>query len=348
MKAEFLDIVNLNKEYKDRFAVYGDLHNHGATGGSSDGKRPLSHWKGALEALGMDFAAILDHRQVRHMYLPEWDDSIFISGTEPGTEITDSGANVKFMHYNMLFENKAQLEELLSEFPEYCFEGGAEARFVYPSFTKERFRELIAAVKAKGGFFVYPHPKQLMESDDPLDYWFADETGIEVFYGDFRNTSTEENYALWCDLLSLGKRVLACAGEDGHACAKDTALTTIYVEKKHCPSYLEYLRYGDFVCGGVGIKMCIGDTRMGGSCDFKNKRLVVYVGDLHRSVKNYEHRYEAVLLSDSGVVFTADVSLSQDNYFAVDCEDVRFYRLEVFDKTSGVRIAVGNPIWNDG
>ena len=32
----------------------------------------------------LDFAAILDHKQVRHMYLPEWDNSIFIGGTEAG------------------------------------------------------------------------------------------------------------------------------------------------------------------------------------------------------------------------------------------------------------------------
>ena len=244
---------------------------------------------------------------------------------------------------------RAQLEELLSEFPEYCFKGGPEDYFEYPSFTKERFKELISAVKSKGGFFVHPHPKQLMESDDPLEYWFADETGIEVFYGDLRNTSTEANYALWCDLLRLGKRVFACAGEDGHACAKDTALTTIYVSKKYCPSYIEYLREGDFVCGGVGIKMCVGDTRMGGSCDFKDKKLAACVGDFHRSAKNPEHQFEAVLLSDVGVVFREEISLEKDNYFVIDADkDVRFYRLEVFDKTSGVRIAVGNPIWNNG
>ena len=72
--------------------------------------------------------------------------------------------------------------ELLTEFEEYQFEGGAEGHFVYPSFTRERFCELINAVKAKGGYFVHPHPKQYLDSSEPLDYWFCDETGIEVFY----------------------------------------------------------------------------------------------------------------------------------------------------------------------
>ena len=109
----------------------GDLHNHAETGGTSDGKRSLEHWKGALEALRMDFAAILDHRQVRHMYLPEWEDGLFICGTEPGTRILDSKAEVKGIHYNMIVPNPKALEDLLTEFPEYEFEGGSEGHFKY-------------------------------------------------------------------------------------------------------------------------------------------------------------------------------------------------------------------------
>ncbi|MBO5306185.1 MAG: hypothetical protein J6B12_05425 [Clostridia bacterium] len=83
MKATEKDIEHINALYDGRRAFHGDLHNHAATGGKSDGKRSLEHWKGALEALHMDFAAILDHRQVRHMYLPEWEDGLFLCGTEP-------------------------------------------------------------------------------------------------------------------------------------------------------------------------------------------------------------------------------------------------------------------------
>ena len=153
------------------------------------------------------------------MYLPQWEDGTFVGGSEPGTSILDSNAELKSMHYNMIFEGPAPLEELLTEFPEFEFEGGSEGHFVYPSFTRERFCELINAVKAKGGFFVHPHPKQYLDSSEPLDYWFCDETGIEVFYRDMRGDYTKQNYALWVELLALGKRVFASSGEDMHACA---------------------------------------------------------------------------------------------------------------------------------
>ena len=45
------DIRLLDELYAGRAPYHGELHDHGATGGTSDGKRPLSHWKGALEAL---------------------------------------------------------------------------------------------------------------------------------------------------------------------------------------------------------------------------------------------------------------------------------------------------------
>ena len=78
IKANTTDIAQIDALYEGRNIYFGDMHNHSASGGTSDGKRPLSHWKGALEALKMDFVAILDHRQVRHMYLPEWEDGLFM------------------------------------------------------------------------------------------------------------------------------------------------------------------------------------------------------------------------------------------------------------------------------
>ena len=89
MYATEKEIAHLAALYEGRRAFYGELHDHAASGGTADGKRILDHWKGAMEALGLDFAAILDHKQVRHMYLPEWEDGVFVGGTEPGTAITD-------------------------------------------------------------------------------------------------------------------------------------------------------------------------------------------------------------------------------------------------------------------
>ena len=347
MKATEKDIQQLNSLYEGRRVFWGDLHNHAATGGTSDGSRSLEHWKGGLEALGMDFVAILDHRQVRHMYLPEWEDGTFISGTEPGGFITDSDADFKQIHYNMIFPHVKDLEALLESHPEFQFEGGPEGHFKYPNFSTEEICKLIDDVKALGGFFVHPHPKQNMKSENPLSFWFRDETGLEVFYDDMRHEWSEENYKLWCDLLALGKRLWACAGEDRHSFARDTALTTIYAEEKKGASYIKHLRLGDFVCGSAGIKMCMGDMQMGGMCDFEGKRCVIATGDFHRSVKNPEHTYRLDVISDRGVEFSEEIPCTEPAYFAFDAEDRKFYRTEITDVNQSLRIAIGNPIWNE-
>ena len=345
MTATERDISHINALYAGRQVYFGELHDHAATGGTSDGKCSLAHWRGALKALNMDFAAILDHRQVRHMYLPEWKDGLFICGTEPGTVIEDSGAEFAGMHYNMIFPSPQPLEALLAEFPEFAFTGGEEGHFVYPNFTRERFGALIDAVRAHGGFFVHPHPKKMMHSDNPLDYWFRDETGLEVIYRSADSDYTAANYTLWTSLLSLGKRVWATAGGDWHKCAHDGALTAIYAEAYTNVAFLPHLRVGDFSCGGVGFWMCVGDTRMGGKCDFSGKRLILRVGEFHRSLRNPEHRYRLDLLDDRGIVCSTDISCDAPTYLALDAQPCAFYRAEVVDVTRNLRIALSNPIW---
>ncbi len=346
MRATEKDIAYLDGLYAGRRAFFGELHDHAKTGGTSDGHRTLEHWKGAMEALQMDFAAILDHKQVRHMYLPEWEDGVFIGGTEPGANILDIECQNCNLHYNMIFEGPAPLEALLEEFPEYRFTGGVEGHFIYPGFTTPRFRELIAAVKAHGGFFVHPHPKQQLISDDPLHYWYADETGLEVFYNG-KDNYLKENYQLWTTLLAMGKRIWACAGGDAHRCAHDHALTAIYAEERKNASYISHLREGDFTAGAVGIKMCIGDMKMGGKCGFDGKRLMLCVGDYHVSVADRVHKYCVKLLSDEGEVFSEEITCTEPAYFAIDVEDKKFYRAEVYDMSHDKLIAIGNPIWNE-
>ncbi len=340
------EITRLENLYRGCRAYHGELHDHSASGGTSDGKCTLAEWTEEMAKLHMDFAAILDHRQVRHMYLPEWKDGLFIGGSEPGTKIDDSPAEGKYMHYNMLFTGPEPLEALLAEFPEYQFTGGPEGHFVYPSFTTERFGELIDAVKAHGGFFVHPHPKQVMVSDNPLDYWFRDETGIEVFYNEMNSKLTEANYPLWVALLAAGKRVWACAGGDKHAHPDDKALTTIYAEGLTNADFLAHLRVGDFTCGSVGIRMCIGDTKTGGLCSFAGERLIVSAGDFHVSAANPDHTYRLDILDDNGIVLSKEIPCGETTYLALDAADCAFYRAEVWDLTLGCRIAVGNPIWN--
>jgi len=340
------ELTKLEQLYSGCRAYHGELHDHSASGGTSDGSCPLDVWVREMAELHMDFAAILDHRQVRHMYLPEWKDGLFLGGSEPGTKIDDNPAENKYLHYNMLFTGPEPLESLLAEFPEYQFTGGPEGHFSYPSFTTERFCQLIDAVKARGGFFVHPHPKQVMVSDNPLDYWFRDETGIEVFYNAMDSEHTARNYVLWTDLLAAGKRVWACAGGDKHGHPDDKALTTIYAEEKSNASYLAHLRKGDFTCGSVGIRMGIGNTVTGGKCIFGGQKLIAAAGDFHCSVQHPDHTYRMDILNENGIVLSREIPCDSTSCLSLDTDDCRFYRAEVWDTTLQLRIAIGNPIWN--
>lgn len=342
------EITLLKDAYYGRKAFHGELHDHSNSGGTSDGECTLDVWKREMEELKMDFAAILDHRQVRHMYLPEWDDTLFICGSEPGTIITDSHASKNSLHYNMIFPSPAGLEEVLAEFPEFEFEGGKEGHFKYPGFTRKHFGELIDSVNAHGGFFVIPHPKQIMETEDILDFWYRDHTGIEVFYTGLDSKYTVENYPVWENLLQLGKKVFVCAGGDMHKHPGTGALTTIYATEKRGAAYMHHLRKGDFTCGSVGIRMLVGNTRMGGEIQFANSnKIVIAIGDFHESVCFPEHEYSLSLLDDNGELFRCPVTPAEDNYFSFPIsEKARWLRAEIFDDTRSLRIAMGNPIWN--
>ena len=345
------DILQLDRLYEGRKPYYGELHDHTNSGVRGDGHNSLTEWKAELKKLKMDFATLVDHRQVMHMLLPEWDDTVFIGGTEPGTVIRDSKAEEPSMHYNMIFYEAAQLEALLAEFPEYKFNEVRENEFVYSRFDTDRFQELIRWILEHDGFFVHPHPKQLMRSDDPLDYWFMDGTGLEVFYTyheEQGGEKTQANYKLWTDLLALGKRVFATAGNDEHRLPTTKALTTIFSPEKHSRAYVHQLRKGDFVCGGVGVRMCVGDTAMGGITDFAGKRLTLSVGDFHESLQFADHSYRLELLDDTGIVLSEPIDPTHTAYLAIDPDPGRkFYRAEVWDLTRNIRIALGNPIWNE-
>lgn len=346
MTANKQDIEILEALYQGRKPYHGELHDHSASGGTSDGKCTLAFWREEMARLQMDFAAILDHRQVRHMYQPEWEDGLFLGGSEPGGSLTDCDAACPKFHYNLLTEGPQPLEELLAEFPEYEFSGGREGHFCYPAFTRERLGELITALKNKGGFFVHPHPMQKMISADPLDYFFQEETGLEVFYNDNQSEYTDANYKLWTDLLQAGKRIWACAGGDYHRGPNTAALTTIYAEEKSNRAYLSHLREGDFVCGPIGIRMAIGDTKMGGQCSFEGQRLRFSVGDFHPHHIPEGHEFRVYLYNDRGFITSRTIDPHTTNYFAIDTEPCKFYRVEVRDYSQFLKVALGNPIWN--
>ncbi len=353
------DVTSLENLYIGRKAYFGDIHCHPLAGVMPDGRKTLAEWKGKMTELGIDFVAFMNHKQIAHMYEAQWDHSIFIGGTEPATNIVDSSAQDKSLHYNMFFPDPTDLYEILMEFPEFGYTGGKdgipqmEGSFTYPSFTTARFKELISAVKSKGGLLVNVHPKQQMQSTNPENYYFADQTGLEVFYGYKGNIvgdDTKENYKLWTKLLSKGKRVWATSGSDSHGDATTAALTCIYSEKQNDDVYLSHLSKGDFVCGFAAIRMGIGNAKMGSSTDFQGKRVMISVGEIHPSMYQEGREYTINIHSSEGVVYTAKTNGKEEVFFAFDAdENVDFYRVEILDENRSTQpiIAIGNPIWND-
>lgn len=346
------DIKNLNTVYSKRTAYHGELHDHAATGGNSDGHYTLEQWKVGMEELAMDFAVIADHRQLIHMTSDAWDNSLFIGGTEVMSYISDYDKNNNKLHYNLIFSNTGDFENVVSAFTPFDYSYNSSKKiyeFSYPTLTVKQMKELIQLVKENNGLFVHVHPKAegYIDYDDPSKYYFADWTGLEVFYMDDAAT-TEENYKLWTDLLAQGKKIWATAGSDKHAAPNTTALTTIYSDQKNAKNLLGYAKTGDMVCGPIGIRMCVGSTTMGGETDFAGQRLVFFVGDFHESL-DLSHTYEARLISDTGVVYSQKFDASKPFYYGMKANDsAKFYRVEVYDLTSGstLPVAIGNPIWN--
>lgn len=341
------DIALLDSLYEGRRAYYGDYHDHANTGGTSDGKVNLAMWKINMAAKQIDFATIVDHKQLLHMTLPDWDNSMFIGGSEAGTRIEDVGN--QSMHYNMIFADPAKFEAFLIENNDlYKYK---DDHFSYPLFNQEQMRNIAQAVMDKGGFFTHVHPKgdSYIQSDDPLDYWYGDGTGLEVltgYYGNMSDRRCQAIYEVWVQLLNMGKRIYATAGSDSHNLSSTVSLTTIYSEKKDAACYVDRFREGDFTAGPVGIKMCVGDTVMGGTCDFTGKRLVVCVDDFHPQEFYPSSTYRIDIFNENGLVHSQEFQGGDPVYVALDAQDCAYYRAEVYNTNVKYQVAIGNPIWN--
>ena len=353
----------LEKLYEGLQMHHGQLHDHAKTGRRSDGKATLQEWKDGMPAVGMEYVALLDHRQTDHMYLPEWDPTLFISGTEAMTYISDRDARYNKYHYNMIFNNVSDMEAVLNNHMKtYMFVDGL---FDYYPMSSAEFTSIIQEVLASGGYFVIPHPCQTaMEiapegveswvAEDLTEYYFCDGIGYEVFYHisnnqNARDEQTKQNYDLWTGLLAMGKKVYASAGSDVHNLPTDRGLSTVYSSQKLDTSYIEQLRKGNYTAGPVGVRMNIGETTMGGTGDFSGKRVVFSVGDFHTNFLNTAHSYRVDLVSDTGVVFSQKFVPGETQYSAFDADEAaKFYRVEVHDENLPYTLlALGNPIWND-
>lgn len=365
------DIALLDGLYKDRKAYFGDMHNHSESMGRSDGHIKLEDWPSTvMEPKQMDFAVLVDHKQSEHMRLPEWDDTLFVGGSEAGTQIIDPALEQGNMHYNMIFTDPDKLDQYVKSHAEYNYRLDLDPEFKdrhpaledgrtdwycfsYPTFSPELFRERMAEIYDLGGFYVQVHPlfNNYIKSVDPLGYWYSDYSGFEIY------TSTSHDYtpaheamikakATWVELLNLGKIVFATCGSDDHRDSSVDSLSTLYSTEKHANAYLERMRVGDFTAGPVGIRMAMGDVVTGGQTDFAGKRLVISVADWHPQAIKKDSKYRLDIYNDKGLVGSVDLNGTDPVYFAIDAEDCKYYRAEVWDVTNDYWFAVGNPIWN--
>jgi len=343
---ENADFAPLDKLYAGRKVYYGDYHAHAATGGTSDGKTTLADWRKAMDELKIDFAGIMDHRQVRHMYLDDFDPEYFIYGTEPAAGVDEPKSSP---HYLMLFGERDTLEnKILNVFPEYQFTGGIEGHFIYNKHTYERFTEIVQAVVDAGGAFVHPHPKQVMKSDDPDDYLFVEGTAIETIYAEATDeplcANTIANYKLWRDLLMMGRKVYNTATSDCHRAPKYDGINAIYAENKHCSDYVKQLRNGDVTAGFFGIKMGIGNSAMGGEAEYAdNLNLLIKVEDHHPLRFKDDEEYRIDVITNRGLAYSAPFTFPMS--LALKVEKRKFYRVEIIRESDGSPCAIGNPIW---
>ena len=346
-----IDPSAIDAYYAGCRAYYGDLHTHSNAGGTSDGKTLLSDWVARMDEVGLDFAAMVDHRQMRGFFLPEWDDTRFLYGTEPGSSFTDLAhlPNNTF-HYNMIFPHKYGLAMVLANFPEFQFSGDElTGSFRYPNFTKERFMELNDYIRSIGGILVHAHPKLLLASNDPLDYYAGEHSYLETIVNAYSAPGAFRSCDLWDKILKTGKHMYASGGSDTHSTVTNGCPSTFYTEKRYHKDFIDRMYAGDFTVGGVGVRMMIDGHPMGSELTYrKGMTLTLRVGDFHPATFRENTAYELQILTDKGVAYSSLFSGKETQELALLCEDRMYYRVEIWDRTRGYRVAVSNPIWLDG
>ncbi|MBO5649865.1 MAG: hypothetical protein J6S76_08135 [Clostridia bacterium] len=348
---EDADFSMLEAHYADRIARYGDFHAHSASGGTSDGGTTPEEWLAAMPELKIDFIGIMDHRQVRHMYLDAFTPERFLYGTEP---VMFWNEPYTACHYLMIFQNLGDLETVLERYPDvFDYEGGVEGHFVYKRIDFARFLEIGQAVQACGGAFVNAHPMQAIQCDDINYFDFGDRTAIEVIYTysypNPLNPHTIDNYQLWLKMLDAGKRIYNTATADAHGAPTNTGINTVYTQAPICKEYVQRLREGDLNAGCVGIQMTLGNSNgfvpMGGTIPYANDlTLCLRVADGHPLRFGAPTDYRVDIFSDQGLAYSVPLSTLPFTC-AIKAQNRRFYRAEVIGIADGAPAAIGNPIW---
>lgn len=341
------DFAPLDKLYAGRTCFFGDFHCHSDSGGTSDGKTPLADYVPRMKELDMDFAAIVDHRQQRHFFLPQWDEQYLICGTEPGTvlEEPEKPTLQRKLHYTMIFPDKTGFQKVMDAFPQYEFTGGTEGTYKYINPTRQELCQIAEYVYSIGGLLSHAHPKQLLASEDPMDYYFSDLVPLETVQGTPESFGTRQNRELWMTLLAMGKRVRTHGSSDAHGPVSNRALTSVYAEKHHSTQIFNRIRLGDCVAGAVGIQMCIDDTPMGSVASFApGKTLYIRVGEFHKAHRKSDTVYSFRLYTEKGLAYCREFNGSPMQ-IAFSVEKRMFYRAEIFNESDGHTEALTNPIW---
>ncbi len=346
------DFAPLDSLYAGRRAYYGDYHAHAATGGTSDGSTTLEEWKLQMDALGIDFVGIMDHRQVRHMYLDAFDPVYFLYGSEPAVILDDHPKSAP--HYLMLFEERDTLrDEILEKLPKYEFTGGVEGHFKYQTYHRREFEEsIVRSVLDAGGAFVHAHPKQVMQSDDPADYVFADHTAIETIYIEREDSAVRDtvaNHGLWREILQTGLHVYNTATTDCHGKPTNAGLNTVYTTERLGKHFVRQLRAGDLNAGYIGIKMCVTDgwdicVPVGGETTYREGlQLLIKVDDAHPLKYDANEAYHIQVLTNRGLAYSAPLTMPLA--LSLPVQERKFYRVEILRERDGFPAAIGNPIW---
>ena len=340
------DFAALDALYAGRKAYYGDFHAHSNSGGTSDGHTAPEEWLKAMKELHMDFIGLMDHRQVRHMYLDSFDPEYFLYGTEPAGLWNDPQLDC---HYLMIFQERGALERVLQAFPaEFEFEGGVEGHFKYIRMDRSRFDAIRDAVLREGGAFVNAHPMQQIKSDDLRDFDFGPGTALETIYAcaypELLNPHTIENYRLWLDMLASGRKMINTSTADDHGAPTNAGVNTVYSAEKNGPAYVRQLIKGDLNAGFVGIKMCIDEHPVGSTAAYREgMTLQVKVDDVHPLLFDPAEKWRVDIHTDEGLAYSAP--LKQHFAAAIPVKRRKFYRAEVIRERDGAPAAIGNPIW---
>jgi len=343
------DFSVLEALYAGKQCFYGDFHCHSDSGGTSDGKTPLREYLPRMKELGVDFAAIVDHRQMRHFFLPEWDETYMIPGTEPGTTLqgVDRPQVACKFDYTMIFPDKTGLQKVFDAFPEFKFTGGWDGYTIYPNFTKERFLELVDFVWSIGGLLSHAHPKQLMASKDPMDYYFGDRVPLETVHADVNAFATRQNRTLWETLLKMGKRIRTHGSSDAHGPVSNRGLTAVHAPRHFSKDIFEAVRSGNCTAGGVAIRMSVEDCPMGSATAYApGKKLYLCVDGFHFAHKKENTVYCLKVFTDKGLAYAREFDGSPQR-LVLPVEKRLYYRAEITNESDNCLMALSNPIWLD-